>query len=290
MHDLQVLSEAMSATGGTQSELLQSVVDGSTDLDRWAVFLRETLQNSNDQRIKSTSPIQFGIHLDELTESGREFLSHAFSMPGPYQSDSSLSFASAAHSSSLLIVTDSNTKGLSGVIDPRLSGESSNFCNFFFFSGQLQERKTGGGTYGIGRNVLFMASKNRTIFAYSRFVQNGQMVSRFMGMATSRGFSHNGRNFTGKHWWGTILEEEGTQRAAPLEGASADAAAGSLGMLNRFSGKTGTVFAIVNPNFEDSAAEMASIRDALIVNAWPHLLESGNTKKSEVKVGKYKAK
>ena len=280
MHEFKVLSEAMSATGGTQSELLQNVVDGSTSLDKWAVFLRETLQNSNDQRLKSGSPIDFGVHLDYLSESARDLLRYSFSMPGPYQSDSGLNLASASTASTVLIVTDSNTKGLSGVVDPRLSGESSNFCNFFFFSGQLQERKTGGGTYGIGRNVLFMASRNRTIFAYSKFIENGRTVSRFMGMATSRGFSHHGRNFTGKHWWGEIIEENGAQRATPLEGDSADEAAAALGLLDRFSGTTGTAFAIVNPAFDDSSAEMESIRDALIVNAWPHLLESGQTKKS----------
>ena len=51
--DPRAVSETMGVTGGARGDLFTNVVESSSVLDRWTVFLRETLQNSNDQRLDS---------------------------------------------------------------------------------------------------------------------------------------------------------------------------------------------------------------------------------------------
>ncbi len=268
-----VVSERMSETGGTQSELLQNVVDSSSSLDRWTVFTRETLQNSNDQRIPELSEISCGYHFYELDGTASKFVASLINQPGPHSTDKRISVPNELTSLPLLVIADSGTKGLGGDIDPQTAGPTSNFCNFFFFSGQLQTRRTGGGTYGIGRNVLFMASRRRTILVYSQTIENGKEEKRFMAMATGSGFSYETWNFTGRHWWGQS-DPNSPRSIQPITGEAAEEIADLLGLKRFLDRSTGTVIAVVDPDFEDPREQLQEISDALLVNAWPRLLNT----------------
>jgi hypothetical protein len=267
----RAVSEAMGVNGGALSDLFTNVVESSSVLDRWTVFLRETLQNSNDQRLDTGEPVRFGLHYQSLEGSGFEILQSMINQDSPHSKAGDINFPDDLERIPLLVVVDSMTVGLNGATDPQVASDDSNFCNFFFFSGQLESRHTGGGSFGIGRNVLFSASKLRTIVVYSETEVDGSIEKRFMAMAAGKSFRHAGRQFTGRHWWG-IEDEARPGGVLPITGDRAEELAKKLGLHSHLKGSTGTAIGVVAPLFEDPQLEMESLRDAIIVNAWPHLL------------------
>jgi len=269
--DPRAVSETMGVTGGALSDLFTNVVESSSVLDRWTVFLRETLQNSNDQRLEIGAPVRFGLHYQMLEGLGFETLQRMIKQDSPHAKAGDITFPDDLESIPLLVVVDSMTVGLNGDTDPQVASDDSNFCNFFFFSGQLESRHTGGGSFGIGRNVLFSASRLRTIVVYSETLVDGSLEKRFMAMAAGKSFRHGARQFTGRHWWG-IEDEARPGGVLPVTGSRAEELAKQFGLHSHLKGSTGTAIGVVAPLFEDPQLEMESIRDAIIINAWPHLL------------------
>jgi len=269
--DPRAVSETMGVTGGALSDLFTNVVESSSVLDRWTVFLRETLQNSNDQRLESGSPIEFGLHYQTLKGPGFETLQRMLNQDLPHAISGDIIFPEGTNSVPLLVVADARTVGLNGDTNPQVASDDSNFCNFFFFSGQLESRHTGGGSFGIGRNVLFSASKLRTIVVYSETVREGSVEKRFMAMAAGKSFRHEDKQFTGRHWWG-IEDANRPGGVLPVTGEHAEHLAKQFGLHAHLKGFTGTAIGVVDPLFEDPMIEMESLKDAIIINAWPHLL------------------
>ncbi len=271
--DPRAVSETMGVTGGARGDLFTNVVESSSVLDRWTVFLRETLQNSNDQRLDSGEPVNFGLHYQTLTGLGLKTLQRMLNQDAPHAKAGDIVFPGDLDRIPLLVVVDSMTLGLSGDTDPQVALDDSNFCNFFFFSGQLESRHTGGGSFGIGRNVLFSASKYRTIVVYSETVVNGSLEKRFMAMAAGKSFRYGDKQFTGKHWWG-IEDETRPGGVLPITGHRAEELANQFGLHSHLKGSTGTAIGVVAPVFEDPQVEMENLRDAIIINAWPHLVNN----------------
>lgn len=272
-------SEDMRATGGTRSELIENVLDSSISLDKWTVFLRETLQNSNDQRLPESPEITFGLHYEMLSAEGKSTIKKMFDQPGPHQSDEKICLNSSSLADvPILIVSDSGTRGLSGGTDARKE-DDSNFCNFFYFSGQLESRTTGGGSYGIGRNVLFSASRSRTIVVYSQIIHEGQPEQRFMAMAASKGVKHDGLNYTGRHWWGSKRDSQ-HDGVDPILGNDALELAKAFGLEKHLIKGTGTVIGVIDPEMENPSEQMSGLGMALLINAWPHLVKKGTQKKT----------
>lgn len=271
VHDPRAVSETMGVTGGALSDLFTNVVESSSVLDRWTVFLRETLQNSNDQRLDNGDPVRFGLHYQTLSGAGFETLQRMLTQEAPHSFAGDIVFPEGLDSIPLLVVVDSMTVGLNGDTDPQVASDDSNFCNFFFFSGQLESRHTGGGSFGIGRNVLFSASRLRTIIVYSETEVNGSLEKRFMAMAAGKSFRHDAKQFTGRHWWG-IEDEDRPGGVLPIIGEQAEKLAKQFGLHSHLNASTGTAIAVVDPLFEDPQVDMECLRDAIIINAWPHLL------------------
>ena len=269
--DPRAVSETMGVTGGALSDLFTNVVESSSVLDRWTVFLRETLQNSNDQRLNTGDTINFGLHYQTLVGSGFETLKRMLNQHSPHSIAGDIIFPDDSKSIPLLVVVDSKTVGLNGDTNPQVASDDSNFCNFFFFSGQLESRHTGGGSFGIGRNVLFSASRLKTIVVYSETEVEGSLEKRFMAMAAGKSFRHAATQFTGRHWWG-IADKARPGGVLPVTGDHAEELAKQFGLHSHLKGSTGTVIGVVAPIFEDPQLEMESLRDAIIINAWPHLL------------------
>lgn len=271
------ISEVMSVTGGARSELFRNVVDSSSVLDRWTVFVRETLQNSNDQRLPELPQINFGLHYKTIHGLGLEALKKMLNQDAPHSADPQIHIQNQTSEIPLLVVTDSGTYGLSGGVDPQMADEDSNFCNFFYFSGQLETRQTGGGSYGIGRNVLFWASKIKTVLVYSQTIFEGKEQKRFMAMAAGKSFRHAGLNYTGRHWWGQS-DPSRPGGVLPIVGEEAEALAKLFGLHEYLEGATGTAIGVLDPDFDDVYQDMESLRDALLVNAWPHLISNRDQK------------
>ena len=275
------VSEPVSPYGAVDSDLSRKVLKSGGSLSKWSVFARETFQNSNDQRLSDNEAIEFQVRLIQAPQSAISFLKKTFSQDGAFNSDSNLGLSKDTIVKNILLVVDSNTKGLTGSRDPRLANlEQSNFNNFFFFTGQLQKKTVGGGTFGIGRNVLFQASKHRTIFVYSAFEHDGKTSRIFMGMSVSSPFDDKGLRYTGKHWWGKESSTEGSVTIEAFEDDEAKEAASTFGISEYLETNTGTVIAILDPEFDDVETEMKEIADALLINSWPHLLANKDGVKS----------
>jgi hypothetical protein len=193
-----IRSEKMTGMGGGGAGQPIGVLEGSTELSRWSVFIRETFQNSNDQRVSPHEKIEFNIEVSKLPEGAALFVEKAAKVRGPHSSDRGLKFGPGMKFENMLVVSDSSTHGLSGTRNAEdEAGATSNFCKFFFYTGQLRQTRGKGGTYGIGRNVLFTASRNRTVFAYSAFIEEGARRTLFMGFSATDSFVHEGKNYQG---------------------------------------------------------------------------------------------
>ena len=280
------VSEPVTQYGAVVGDLAPKVLKSGGSLGKWTVFARETFQNSNDQRLTESSSIDFEVRLTEVPNEAKQFLKDSFGSEGPFNSDSNLGLGPKTDFKNMLLVIDSNTKGLSGSRDPRLAeNEQSNFNNFFFFTGQLQQKTSGGGTYGIGRNVLFQASLYRTIFVYSSFIADGQVNRIFQGMSVSAPFDQKGFRYTGKHWWGKTDDNDPSKVISPYEDDEALEIAKYFDLDKHLQGKTGTVIAILEPDLKERDAEMREIADAMLINSWPHLLpDSSGEKSTKIKV------
>jgi len=262
--------------GAVSQKLVERILEPETPLQKWTIFIRETFQNSNDQRKSPESKIGFKVHLCQIPEVGRKVLKNTFEQEAPFQSDFSLRVKNIGNVKHMLVVADTNTKGLSGERNPGLaSDDESNFNNFFFFVGQLKEKEHGGGIFGVGRNVLFSASRMRTIFAFSVFdTLDGKREEIFMGMSATDSFKHKQKRYTGRHWWGRVTSDNSF--VSPYVGSEARELADKFGLTQYLGAETGTVFAILDPDIDDFDGDVRLMADSFLVHAWPHLLDGAD--------------
>ncbi|WP_457098968.1 hypothetical protein [Microbacterium sp. P5_E9] len=248
---------------------------GKPDLPFWEVFFRETVQNSWDARIEDS--IDFGIQAITFGPVELEVLrGQVFAEIPPDRTDLQSLLANGPLRA--LIVRDSGTKGLGGnarADEVAAEGEPTDFRSFAFNVGRDPDRKAGGGTYGFGKAVLYTASRVRTCLVYTRTRWGDQMLDRFIVTTVASRFQHEGKIFTGRHWWG-VLDEPAV---LPLEGDGALQLATKLGMTT-VGGGTGTTIAVLDPSEpgvaddSDLGAALDGVRSAALKWAWPHLVES----------------
>ncbi|WP_442574858.1 hypothetical protein ACSBPH_13625 [Microbacterium sp. F51-2R] len=275
---LDLYSEMVPPTGMIDGDAARRAL-GKPNLGFWEVFLRESLQNSWDARVDRDGSIDFAIdavRFDAASIATLRDLVFADPLPAPADRLGSLL---ATGNLDALVVRDGGTRGLSGPAPADQAvddGVRTDFRNFVFDIGRDLRRELGGGTYGFGKGVLYDASSVRTCLVYTRTEMDGQLVDRFIATSVGSGFTHEGRRFTGRHWWGQRPENG----VLPLEGPAATDLAERLNMLTK-EGGTGTTIAVLAPkdpsadSDEGLAAIMDSIRDATMTWAWPHLAVAG---------------
>ncbi len=273
---LDCLSHEVGNFGAVSQRLVERILEPDTPLQKWTIFVRETFQNSNDQRKKLDDKIGFKVELCEIPEDGKALLKATLTQDSPFQSDQAINAKNHKKILNMLVVADTNTRGLSGSRNPGVASKAdSNFNNFFYFVGQLKEREYGGGIFGVGRNVLFSASKMRTILAFSVFdTENGGREQIFMGMSATDSFDHLGKLFTGRHWWGKV--NAGKTEVSPYLGSEAIELATKFDLLRLLGDETGTVFVILDPDIEDQDSDLKLMADSFLVHAWPHLLKTAD--------------
>lgn len=242
---------------------------GRPSLDPIAVLVRETAQNSWDARLRNGRPVQFLLHARRLHSSQLELLrTQVFADPGR---GTALGEVLAGNTVDVLEIADRNTVGLGGpvrtaeVVDP---GTPTDYRDFVLTIGARQDTERGGGTYGFGKTISYLASSASTVLIWSRYRRNGQGVSRLVGSAFGEQFVHDGARYTGRQWWG-----DPSSPPDPLEGPAADELAGGL-FDDRFGpDETGTSLLIVAPNLRASLEETAEgLRDAVLWHLWPKML------------------
>jgi hypothetical protein len=240
------------------------------------VIARETVQNSWDARLPREDRIRFSIGARTLDRRQRHVLTRNIFPEVPKEG---LELARVLESPNIAVldITDRGTTGLGGPTRADVvTDDRRDFVNFFRNIGQPPERPLGGGTFGFGKAVLYIASAARTILVYTRCRTGKTIESRLMAAALGDQFTDGRwkqRPFTGRHWWGRMADDV----VEPLTGPHADELAALLGMQPFRGNETGTDIMLISPRFEDRSPEQAMnfIADTIAWNFWPRMAPAG---------------
>lgn len=249
---------------------------GRPELDRLALLLRESVQNSWDAR--SDVCIDYSIEAFTLDSSQRDAYRELFSDVPPqaaYRANTTVAEEISdlrewldSASPRLLVVLDRGTSGLDGPTRadaPTDPDEERNFVNFLRNVGQPPAKERGGGTFGYGKAAFYLASETRTVVVHTRCLHRGKLEERLTAAALTHHYEHNGARFTGRHWWGDVRNG----LAEPLLGPAASEWATRLGLPAFESDQRGTAVAITAPVFSDEA--LSELPWLCLRNLWPKL-------------------
>ena len=262
-------SQRMALDGGLNQDAVAKLFGKGAD-EPWAVFFREVFQNSADAQSNREEPFSFIVKAGYLKNAAVGHIAGGLgdaspaSCWGPLTKD-----VLTTKKPTFLLIADKNTTGLKGGTNPQTAEDDSNFKNFFFTLGH--SKQTGGGAFGLGRNVFFSASESSTIFVYTRFRDlDGSISARFMGMTAGRHFSESGINYTGRHWWTKL---EATDEISPFSDEYADKLAADFGIDIYSAEETGTAVLLVSPSHDDLDELVQTLRTCAEIYTWPHILE-----------------
>lgn len=253
---------------------------GTPDLEPAWVLVRETAQNSWDARGPSQS-VDFVINLRQLEPSTVDILrQRVFTSDAP---KTGLAGLLKSDTFWALEVSDRGTVGLGGPIRNDLSveqGKDTNFIDLIFNIGAPRDVHLGGGTYGFGKTISYVVSSVGTVIIASRCEGSDGLEHRLIGSTIGDGFDMNGYRYTGRHWWGNVVEHE--DRVEPVVGDLAEELE-SLLFAKRFNGDaTGTSVLILDPRLggESPEKDVQMLADAVVWNLWPKLVpdEDGKLK------------
>ena len=218
------------------------------------IFLRETVQNSFDARIKSKEqkPLLFNMRAFHFNDEQFKKLLDLLggnNNPFSYYSKNVKKYLSKDMLN--IEVSDLNTTGLIGNYEPTEKVGGQNFTNFVYFTGNdKQKDETSGGSYGFGKAALFAYSKARIIVVYTR-IYTSDYQSRFIVISSDERIEDSNSD---RCWWGKktsfSIKDRGTY-AAPILGSDADALAQAIGMIPFNEDETGTRILVVNAGPEE---------------------------------------
>ncbi|MGN9788813.1 hypothetical protein ACTMTF_45975 [Nonomuraea sp. ZG12] len=285
--------EGASAAEGIRKQL------GRPDMDPLRVLVREAAQNTWDARLDSVAEVGFDIGLTRPGISGmapwRDALLPAFC------DDKSLGLSAVLHDPDAVVLTisDRGTGGLGGPLRGDYVHEgSADFVGLVRDIGRPSRRAHSGGTYGFGKGVLFTTSAAGTILVRTRCLWQGRVQTRLIVPALGASFDHDGRLYTGRHWWGRTAIDGIPD---PLIDDEADAVAETLGLPTRGPNELGTDIVILgatlgsNPPMEPEEPERPRtladaanfIGSAMLWELWPVMIdvsESGGRMRCRVAV------
>ncbi|GGW83797.1 hypothetical protein [Streptomyces galilaeus] len=271
-------SEPVAATGSAKAEGIRKQL-GRPRLDPLTVLVRESAQNSLDAADPDSSGVRYGVH---LTQPEDEQLGRwqALLCPGP--SAAALGVEELFSGRPVIItISDRGTKGLGGPLHADQALEpGADFVNLLRNIGEPPEQRFRGGTYGFGKGALFTTSSIGTILVRTRCRWQGRLQSRLIAASLSSKFQRNGRVYTGRHWWGHVVDDV----PDPLLDAEADDLAARLGLPPMPSDGRGTDIAIVGAQLGsamggDEEERQRTVREAadylasaMMWNLWPLML------------------
>ena len=275
MTRMDLYSEPYRPEGNIDARATRRALGQPPQFGPWALFLRETLQNSWDARLAGADHIHY--RADAYwpdPEQLRALKTEVFDQMPPAAAWDGVR---SNEDLPLLVVTDHGTRGLSGPTRADAVEEGqSDFVDFVRNVGRAEEKELGGGTYGFGKGVLYESSVCATVVLFTRTEVRGRRVSRLMAMRLGSSYVHSRRKYTGRHWWGVASAVTG---AEPLTGLAAEGLARRLGMTFIPEDRTGTSLMVVGPvahepeeTLEDIVRQLA---DAALWWAWPHIVGEG---------------
>ena len=256
---------------------------GKTSLDLWNVLVRESLQNSYDARIEDS--IGFAIADTELSESETSILvNEIFAELPPEGASTKLRQMPSKGRIRVLTISDYGTRGLGGPLRANIApgeNERSDFVDFIRNFGRSQSKGLEGGTYGLGKGVLFQASRIGVCLVYSQTQTPSGIDYRLIGVSGGDGdYVDNGYKYTGRNWWGVLADDAVID---PMTGTDAREMAMSVGFPVPAMGESGTSIMVVAPELFNLSEEdilidsrIRALRDAAIRWAWPLAIDDGN--------------
>ena len=262
-------SEPYQATGGLAAEGVINQL-GRPDIEPLEVLVREAVQNCWDARRETLPAIRVDIGRVELDETTAKLVCERVLPDPPANLPLTAELRPGAH---ILYFADFGTAGLGGPTraDQVDEHDVRDFVDFVRNIGQPPDKDFGGGSFGYGKAAFYIASRARTIVIDTVCETPGGPERRLIGAALGANYTEDGRTYTGRHWWGTMIDGV----PEPLNGARAAEAAQLLGLPDR-DGRDGlgTTVAIVAPGCEpdgDPDRVMPFIADALLWNFWPKM-------------------
>jgi hypothetical protein len=252
---------------------------GRPSLDRFVVLVREAAQNSWDAAEPSHGgPVHFSMDLQQLEPETASAWQRVLGARVPDEQSLGLRSALSSASLSILFISDRGTVGLGGPTraDEVHEGEPHDYVAFALNVGDPRDTAFGGGTYGFGKAVFFLASTASTILVYTRCLdERGAIESRLVGCALGASFESDGRAYSGRHWFGLPAEAEVVE---PVIGEAADEIAGELGFPTFDGDDLGTTIAVVAPELDDRSPEDVARRlaNSVLWHLWPKMVDKGD--------------
>lgn len=283
MRPLDHFGEPRPAHGGLVAEGALNLL-GRPDMDPLVVLVREAVQNSWDAR---QGRGQVGVDVQsrtlttEQTNVARQQVFRQLPPVGLFNGGdvaaTELTDVLELPKIEILAITDRGTSGLGGPVradQPAALGEATDFVDLVFNIGQPPDKEMGGGTYGFGKTISYLVSQCRTVVIHTSTRYEGSVQQRLIVQSIGLQYAHNGKNYTGRHWWGTSSGHE----IGPVVGDPAALLAAGLGLPTFDAHECGTTIAVLSPDYGGRTAPeaMRYIADAIAWHFWPKMTgESG---------------
>lgn len=276
---LSLYRQQYGADGGLDARSADNAI-GRTSLGLWDLVLRESLQNSWDARTEKTGHICYSVDEYEMSEDQTSVLTEqVFAELPPKCRSTGLHRFIHSKRIRVLVISDSGTRGLGGPVRADVSsvhGEHRDFVDFIRNLGRSTSKGLEGGTYGLGKGVLYRASQVGLCLIYSQAHHNGILEPRLIGVSGGDGDYDDGASrYTGRNWWG-VPGEDGI--VDPVVGPDARHLAERLGMRIPKEDATGTSIMVIAPDFDgvkNGRERVTAIAEAALKWAWPHALDLG---------------
>lgn len=270
---MQRYSEPYSATGGLAAEGVLNQL-GRPDTESLEVLVREAVQNCWDAKRRTSGSIRVEIGRQLLDGEALDVCRDQLLVDPP----PGLPLADElVVGMETLYFADFGTDGLGGPTRADQPGTKRDFVDFVRNIGQPPDKDLGGGSFGYGKAAFYIASRAKTILIDTLCLDDdGRPERRFMGCALGENFDEAGRPYTGRHWWGRLVDGI----PEPLTGEEASRAAAILGLPEREgTSGLGTTVVIVAPNVSPESDDgidhtIEFIADALVWNFWPRLIDT----------------
>lgn len=276
---LTLYRQQYGADGGVDARSAENAI-GRTSLDLWNLVLRESLQNSWDARSHQSGPINFSVDEFEMTiDQTRTLMHEVFAELPPHCQSTLLPKYIFERRVRVMVISDSGTKGLGGPVRGHKSGsgERRDFVDFVRNLGRSTSKGMQGGTYGLGKGVLYKASKVGVCLIYSQTIHDGKIEPRLIAVSGGDGdYDDGGYRYTGRNWWG-VPGDNGI--VDPMTGEDARDLAVRLGIPIASENDTGTSIVILVPDNDGHEAgrdRVSAMADAALKWAWPHSIDTGN--------------
>src|SRR4051812_22506365 len=226
MIELERYSEPYSATGGLAAIGVLNQL-GRPDTEPLEVLVREAVQNCWDAKRPDSPGIRVDIGRATLDHEQLSLLRHSVLVDPPPGLPLELELREGMQT---MYFADFGTHGLAGPTRADRSGEPRDFVDFVRNIGQPPDKDFGGGSFGYGKAAFYIASRARTIVVDTLCQRpGGELERRFIACALGENYTAGGRPYTGRHWWGRMLDGV----PEPLIGSDAEEASRVLELPDR---------------------------------------------------------